>query len=221
MLNFLKKIYLLGDKTIEISKTANDDEPLDTAEIKFEEHVNPFIKIKEEASQEENVMKNDFPDYENSINHNFEKDNEANGSLIDVQIVSYDIVNENLTELNPDQQPENDHKEKQTLNCDLCDYSTSNLRYIKQHKERRHSKGKYKCSICDFTEHRPHLIRIHMQKNHDIVNMKYMLDTKDPTIKYFPCPFKCNSNTQPKSEEELDLHILRRHYTSKFKKSGI
>ena len=47
-----------------------------------------------------------------------------------------------------------------------------------------------------------------------------MLDTKDPTIKYFPCPFKCNSNTQPKSEEELDLHILRRHYTSKLKKSG-
>ena len=76
--------------------------------------------------------------------------------------------------------------------CDICDYSTKEVRYLKQHKK-THEAGKYMCSECDYTSHKPYILKAHISKKHLIENWCDLLDIKYTKQQpYFPINYPQN-----------------------------
>ena len=95
--------------------------------------------------------------------------------------------------------------------CDICKYSTTELRYLKKHKQ-CHETGKYKCQQCDYTDHKPYLLKTHIRKIHDIKSIEYICERENPEIKHYVCN-KCHySNTDKLALEE---HFKRKHILSR------
>ena len=95
--------------------------------------------------------------------------------------------------------------------CKLCDFKTAELKNLNFHK-RKHTVGKYKCENCDYTNHSPFVMKKHMRNHHDIKHeIEYMLDSKDPSIKYYFCSATKNCNFRTTKPEELDVHFNRKH----------
>ena len=95
--------------------------------------------------------------------------------------------------------------------CKLCEFKTAELKNLNFHK-RKHTVGKYKCEHCDYTNHSPFVMKKHMRNHHDIKHeIEYMLDSKDPTIKYYFCSATKNCNFRTTKPEELDVHFNKKH----------
>ena len=78
--------------------------------------------------------------------------------------------------------------------CDICDYSTKEVRYLKQHKK-THEAGKYMCSKCDYTSHKPYILKAHISKKHLIENIEFICEHENPEIKHFLCQLCHYTNT--------------------------
>jgi hypothetical protein len=100
--------------------------------------------------------------------------------------------------------------DSQEYSCDICDYTTSEPRYLKYHKQ-RHASGKYKCVECEYVAHRPYIVKVHMKNRHDIEDIQYLIDSQDSSIKYYLCSHGNNCSFLATSQQEMSSHVDKKH----------
>ena len=98
---------------------------------------------------------------------------------------------------------------KKVYSCDLCSYTTKEKRYLSRHKQ-THEVGRYKCEKCEFTSHEPNRVRAHVKSKHK-KEMEYLLDSKDPSIRYYTCNESVSCYYKADNKADLDMHIASKH----------
>ncbi len=98
---------------------------------------------------------------------------------------------------------------KKVYSCDLCSYTSKEKRYLSRHKQ-THEVGRYKCEDCEFTSHEPNRVRAHVKSKHK-KEMEYLLDSKDPSIRYYTCNESVSCYYKADNKADLEMHIASKH----------
>jgi hypothetical protein len=141
------------------------------------------------------------------------KEEEEGDNLSDAG--AYFSYNGDFTEYSDTENGQNEYDEKfvdseGTFKCDMCDYSTTEARYLKQHKQ-RHQVGKYKCELCEYTTHKPYVLKTHIRQVHEIKNIEYICERENPDVRHYLCQ-KCHYAST--DQEALEAHVESKHAAS-------